>query len=632
MISPRATYGAGALLTILFASSVAHAGPTVLSTRPTVGETGRIQFLAGGIDERGRSLRNAGLEVDLDGQPATPVTAQSLSDWAAGAAESSQTWRPPLSVGVVYLWVTGVPADMLDGIHAFFQRLPPRTTVYPTIYGRLRQGRARLTAGDIGRLDEVPYLDGYRPNLIDAIRMNLADLASDPASLKILLVVTDGRDYADPKGQGPGDFTALGAELRRSGITLLITRFRAEADAEQIAGNLRDLSDASGGFLESHDQPEELENTLESLGQSVADLQRLELAVPWTWRLIPSSHRITTHFTAPNGERLSTDAGTVSIGPATSALVMAGVVLVAVVILLVWLIVRVRRQASADSDPHASVEEVLLMAHNLIRRGASPDRAAEELGRAYPDAGPLLEEVDERLLTDRRFPYLRTRPGRKRLQEIRTILGARRADGPHLPGGLARILADVVASGVPAPTAAERLTALTSSEERAAFAALDLEALAAALTVAAATFAVLGTPRARGLVVAIQDALRASEARSSGVSVGWLVRTGGPGKRGETLRLGAERTVIGRDSGCDIQLVADPAIGSAHSAISHKEGEYFLEPIGGAVRVEGETVKGERLLVDGETLEMGGGFYVFKVASLLHLKAARSIGRGGGRS
>jgi hypothetical protein len=29
---------------------------------------------------------------------------------------------------------------------------------------------------------------------------------------------------------------------------------------------------------------------------------------------------------------------------------------------------------------------------------------------------------------------------------------------------------------------------------------------------------------------------------------------------------------------------------------------------------------------------MGGGFYVFKVASLLHLKAARSIGRGGGRS
>ena len=67
-------------------------------------------------------------------------------------------------MGLVYLWVDGVPAGVLDGIHAFFQRIPSRTSVYPTIYGRMRQGRARLTAGDISRLDEVPYLDGYRPN------------------------------------------------------------------------------------------------------------------------------------------------------------------------------------------------------------------------------------------------------------------------------------------------------------------------------------------------------------------------------------------------------------------------------------------------------------------------------------
>ena len=122
------------------------------------------------------------------------------------------------------------------------------------------------------------------------------------------------------------------------------------------------------------------------------------------------------------------------------------------------------------------------MAHNLIRRGASPDRAAEELGRAYPEAGLLLTDVDERLLSDKRFPYLRTRPGRKRLQEIRTILGTRRADAPSLPEGLSRVLADAVASGVSAPAVAERLSALTSSEERASFAALDLEELAEALT------------------------------------------------------------------------------------------------------------------------------------------------------
>ena len=173
---------------------------------------------------------------------------QSLSDWATAASEASPTWRPPLGVGLVYLWVDGVPAGVLDGIHAFFQRLPARTVVYPTIYGRLRQGRARLTAGDISRLDEVPYLDGYRPNMVDAIRLNLVDLANDPAPLKILVLVTDGRDYADPKGEGPGDFAALGADLRRAGIALLVTRFRPEADADQAAANLRDLSRSDRRF------------------------------------------------------------------------------------------------------------------------------------------------------------------------------------------------------------------------------------------------------------------------------------------------------------------------------------------------------------------------------------------------
>ena len=280
MSAGRVISAAGALLAALIAHGTALAGPTVLSTRPLVGPTGQIEILAGGIDEHGRSLSRAGLEVEVDGRPASPLSVQSLSDWATASSEASPSWRPPLGVGLVYLWVDGVPSAVLDGIHAFFQRLPARTVVYPTIYGRLRQGRARLTAGDISRLDEVPYLDGYRPNLIDAVRMNLVDLANDPASLKIILLVTDGRDYADPKGEGPGDFAALGAELRRAGIALVVTRFRPEADAEQAAANLRDLSEAAGGFLDAREQPEELENTLESLGQGVADLQRVELPDP----------------------------------------------------------------------------------------------------------------------------------------------------------------------------------------------------------------------------------------------------------------------------------------------------------------------------------------------------------------
>ncbi len=249
----RSVLSACALGSILSVSSLALAGPTVISMRPVLAEGAKVQFLVGGLDGNGRSLSSSGLEVTVDGQPAAVASVQPLSDWAAAASEASPNWRPPLSVGLVYLWVDGVPAGVLDGIHAFFQRIPSRTAVYPTIYGRLRQGRARLLAGDISRLDEVPYLEGYRPNMIEAIRLNLADLAADTAALKILLIVTDGKDFADPKGEAPGDFAQLGAELRRAGIKVLVTRFRPEADAEQAAANLRDLSEATGGFLGPRD-------------------------------------------------------------------------------------------------------------------------------------------------------------------------------------------------------------------------------------------------------------------------------------------------------------------------------------------------------------------------------------------
>ena len=312
------------------------------------------------------------MEVDVDGRPASPLSVQSLSDWSTASSEASPSWRPPLAVGLVYLWVDGVPSAVLDGIHAFFQRLPSRTVVYPTIYGRLRQGRARLTAGDISRLDEVPYLDGYRPNMIDAVRMNLVDLANDPASLKILLLVTDGRDYADPKAEGPGDFGALGAELRGAGIASVVTRFRPEADAEQAAANLRDLSEAAGGFLDARDQPEELENTLESLGQGVADLQRVELPIPWTWRLFPRDHRIAAHLTTPAGERLSAELGTVRIGVGPFMAVAGGAFGLSALSFVVWSLGGLRRRKRTDPETDVSVEAVLATAHNLIRRGLRP--------------------------------------------------------------------------------------------------------------------------------------------------------------------------------------------------------------------------------------------------------------------
>jgi hypothetical protein len=625
----RAVVSAATLGWFLLGAFPAIAGPTIITTRPFATEGGKIEFLVGGIDEGGRSLSSSGLEVTVDGEPVALGAVQSLSDWSTAASEASQTWRPPLAVGLVYLWVDGVPAGVLDGIHAFFQRVPSRTVVYPTIYGRLRQGRARLTAGDISRLDEIPYLEGYRPNVIEAIRLNLSDLASDPAALKILLVVTDGRDFADPKGDGPGDFAGLGADLRHAGITVLVSRFRPEADAEQAAANLRDLREATGGFLSARDQPEELENTLESLGQSVADLEHVDLAIPWSWRLLGRTHRVSARFATANGERFTAETGTVAVAAGLGRAILAVLAVASIMLLAGAVVVRLRERKQPQSAPR--LDAVLADAHNLIRRGASPERAAEELTRGHPEVADMLVNMDEDLMSDPRFPYLRTRPGRKRMKEIREILSSRQGDRPSLSDVMARVLAEGVTGNLSASAVAQKLNALTGSEERANFAALDLERLAQALRSVASIHPILGTPRARGAVVSIQDALRSDESRTSGVCVGWLVRAGGPGRRGETLKLGNERTVVGHGSACGIQITGDPTVAPAHAAISMEGGEFSIEPVGGPVKVEGETVTARRTLVDGETIELGAGSYVYKVAGVFNLSAARGEGRSPGR-
>jgi hypothetical protein len=320
---PTVAVAAGFLVGLLAVLQVlsgvaAAAGPALITTHPVADpETDELTFFVGAFNEGGRPVKASSLELTVDGQRSdAPLVTQSMSDWATTSAEANKTWRPPLTVGLVYLWIEHVPPGVLDGIQAFFQRVPSRTVVYPTVYGRMRQGRARLAAADVSRLGDVPYVEGYRPNLVEGIRLDLADLAADPAALRILLVVTDGRDFADPKGDGPGDFASLGREIRKAGITPLVVAFPApDADRAQAAINLGELHDAAGGVLRLLDQPQDLENALESLGQGMADLMRLRVAIPWNWRVLGGAHHLSVRMNIGNGQRLTADMGSVTIGP-----------------------------------------------------------------------------------------------------------------------------------------------------------------------------------------------------------------------------------------------------------------------------------------------------------------------------
>ena len=607
----------------------ASAGPALITTHPAVdADTEELTFFVGGFNDGGRSLKASSLDLLVDGQRSdSPPVTQSLSDWSATAAESSKTWHPPLSVGLVYLWIEHVPPGVLDGIQSFFQRVPSRTVVYPTIYGRMRTGRARLTAADVSRLGDVPYVEGYRPNLIEAIKLDLGDLAADPAPLRILLIVTDGRDFADPKGEGPGDFAALGREIRKAGVTPLVVAFPPpDADRAQAMANLNDLHDAAGGVLRQLDQPQDLENALESLGQGMADLLRVHLPTPWSWHVFGGSHKVSVRLNVGGGQRLNADMGAVTVGPGKLRSVVLGIAgVLALVAGAAIFLLRRRGNGGAVSDD----DEVLSAAHDLIRRGASPRHAVEELTRNYPESVVELATMDQERYSDPRFPYFRTRPGRLRMQEIRDLLAKKSVDSPMLEDTLAAILAEAVANRTPPDQAAAMVAARVGADECTAFTSLGLDRLAEALRTAAGVHPTLGTPRARGAVVAIQDTLK-TRGGALGILVAWLVRAGGSGKRGETLRLGDSRTVIGLSPTCTIRLSQDPTVASEHAEVALEGSEFAITPLGGPVTVEGTAIDRRRVLTDGETIGIGDGLFIFKSASAGNLAA--SDAKAGARS
>jgi predicted component of type VI protein secretion system len=93
------------------------------------------------------------------------------------------------------------------------------------------------------------------------------------------------------------------------------------------------------------------------------------------------------------------------------------------------------------------------------------------------------------------------------------------------------------------------------------------------------------------------------------------VRAAGQGKRGETLRLGSGRSIVGRGPSCEIRIDADTQVAEQHAAIGVKRGAFYIEPMQGTIKVETKPVSGRQPLGDGDTIEIGRGRYVFKCVS-----------------
>jgi hypothetical protein len=612
----------------------AQAAPVFIASPPVVErEAGEMVVLVGGISDDGTPLKPSAVEVEIDGEAGPAAKSlEVFSEYAQTAAEASQGWKSPLAVGLVYLWVKEIPAGtadaILEGVSGFFRRVPARTNVYATLYGRKRQPIPKLKASEIGgQLHDIGFLAGDRPNLADAIRVDLKALLGDESPFKVLLVVTDGRDFNDSSGDSSADFTAVADEVEKAGVKLMVVSFPPpEADAEQSTKNLGDLA-TSGAVRRATEQPLEVQTTLEALGQSIADMRRVRLEIPWGWRNLGGTHKVRLNLTT-EGKRRAIEVGKVTVAAGGSWLLVP---LAIVIVLLgaaagVVVFLRRRRQPEGPADEEDELAAVVAAAHSMIQRGLSAQRALVELTRSFPNDVSSLAELDSSVFADERYPLFRTKAGRRRFEELQALLSSKASDDSLLGNDLVEVLSQSMAAQAAPDQVASSIAARVPEDQWGAFSRMRLDELARALRAFGGRYPVLATPHARSVALEIQAALRNESRNSAGKSlaVGWLVRAAGQGKRGETLRLPGGRVVVGRAPDCQIRMEADTQIAQQHVEIVERRGVFSIQPLQGALKVETKSVSGRVPLGDGDTIEIGQSRFVFKCVSSGNVSQSRS--------
>jgi hypothetical protein len=361
-----------------------------------------------------------------------------------------------------------------------------------------------------------------------------------------------------------------------------------------------------------------VQTALESLGQSIADMRRVRLEIPWGWRNLGGTHKLRLNLTT-DGKRRAIEIGKVTVSAGVTWLLLPLGILIGFLAIAAGVVVFLRKrgrqgQAEAGDDED---QAVVAAAHALIQRGLSAPRALVELTRSYPNDVSSLAELDPSVFADERYPLFKTKAGRRRFEELQALLTHKANDDSLLGNDLAEILSQSISGQAAPDQVASSIAARVPEDQWGAFSRMGLDELARALRASGGSFPVLASPRARGVALEIQAALRNESLNSAknSMTVGWLVRAAGQGKRGETLRLPSGRAVLGRAPGCEVRMDADTQIAQQHAAISERRGAFTIEPMQGTLRVETKPVSARSPLGDGDTIEIGQSRYIFKCVS-----------------
>jgi hypothetical protein len=564
--------------------------------------TGELAVIAGAQKPDGSPAKLTDAQLLLDDQRVAEAVGEArISFYAADHAK----WVPPIAVGIVYLWAQGGPDGVMDGVETLCKRLPGRASVYPTPYGQgyrpviTRIPAARAAAGDLA--DYAP-LQGDQYKLLDAIRFNVSKLADDEAPIKYLVIITDGRDLQNDRGA----FATLGDELRRKHLRVAIVSVRPPVDSVPANANLGELARAARAVRLAADRGTDLPPLTESVADAIGGLLRLRFVLPWSARTFGGTRQVGLAASV-DGAPLSVQDGTVTIpGGAGSLLLIAlgGVVALAVLGWGGYILWNRRGQGGGDN-----LQQLYDELHDLVRLGTPAEQAVVELSQRFPDDVAELLKLDPQKLNPTDYRFLRTRAGQARLKEIQALL-AEDEDRPAVDDEMAAILADAVRQGSAAEDVAQSLRARLPDTQWGAFSRVSGRQVKESLRDVSRHHAELGSVKAAEFASQVQVALR--QRQGAGLAVAWLVRAGGPGRRGETLRLPAPSAIIGSAVTCQPRLSDDQMVADEHAEIQEAGGQFIVRPRRGVVSVEGSPIAGDHTLADGETLTLGTSRFVFK--------------------
>jgi len=375
-------------------------------------------------------------------------------------------------------------------------------------------------------------------------------------------------------------------------------------DSVQANSNLGELERSARAMRLLGDRGSDLPPLTESVAESIGGLLRLRFELPWAVRTFGGSKQVGLAASV-DGVPLAVAGGNLTIpgsGGSFVLLIVGGVVGLALVGGGGYLLFR-----KFGRGP--SLEEVLDELQDLIRLGTPAEQAVVELSQRFPDEVGELTKLDPLKLSPARYRYLRTRAGQARVKEIQDLLDE---DGerPVMDDEMASILADAVKQGAAPEDVAQNLRARLPDTQWGALSRASGSVVKQSLRDMGRNHSELASSQAAQFASQVQVALRRRD--PVGLAVAWLVRASGPGRRGETLRLGTPSAVIGSAVTCQPRISDDPMIADEHAEIHESGGQFIVRPRRGVVSVEGNPIPSDHTLADGETIPLGTSRFVFK--------------------